>query len=263
MTINIQQLIKQKKIGLPICMLTCYDATFAKLLDKCGVEIILVGDSLGMVVQGNSSTIKVKMSDMIYHTRCVSKAAKNAMVMVDMPFGSYQESPRQAYSNAALLMEAGAKIIKLEGGEWLAETVSFLSDRGIPTCAHLGLTPQSVHKLGGYKIQGKSLENAEKIVRAAKILEGSGVDLIVLELIPTELGKRISKLISIPTIGIGAGVYVDGQVLVLHDILGLTPSPNPRFVKSFFYSGDSIEQAIKNYILAVKEKKYPDSSNSY
>ena len=263
MSINIQQLIHKKNSSSPICMLTCYDATFAKLLDKVGIDIILIGDSLGMVVQGNESTIKVKLEDMIYHTRCVSKVTKNSMIMVDMPFGSYQESPENAYRNASQLMEAGAQIVKLEGGKWLAETITFLSDRGIPTCAHLGLTPQSVHKLGGYKVQGIETQNATSIIESAKILEESGVDIVVLELIPSELGKKITKHIKIPTIGIGAGVFVDGQVLVLHDMLGLSEGHNPKFAKSFFSKGDTIEQAIRNYINAVRNKEYPNSEHSY
>lgn len=263
MSVNIRQLIDKKNSNSPICMLTCYDATFAKLLDKIGIDILLIGDSLGMVVQGNDSTIKVKMEDMIYHTRCVSKVTKNSMILVDMPFGSYQESPEQAYRNASKLMEAGAQIVKLEGGRWLAETISFLSDRGIPTCAHLGLTPQSVHKLGGYKVQGTDTKNAISIIESAKILEESGVDIVVLELIPSELGKKITKHVKIPTIGIGAGVFVDGQVLVLHDMLGLSEGHNPKFAKSFFNKGNTIEQAIQNYINAVKNRDYPSSSHSY
>ncbi len=263
MSVNIQQLIQMKKIGSPICMLTCYDATFATLLDKVGVDILLVGDSLGMVIQGNDSTIKVKLQDMIYHTRCVSSVTKNSMIMVDMPFGSYQESPEKAYANASQLMEAGAQVVKLEGGKWLAKTISFLSDRGIPTCAHLGLTPQSVHKLGGYKVQGVNTKTAKLITDAAKILEENGVDVIVLELIPSELGKRVTQQIQIPTIGIGAGVFVDGQVLVLHDMLGLTNGLQPKFVRSFFSMSKTIEQAVKNYISAVRNKEYPSSEHSY
>ena len=263
MSINIQQLVQKKNSNSPICMLTCYDATFAKLLDRVGIDILLIGDSLGMVVQGNKSTIKVKIEDMIYHTRCVSNATKNSMIMVDMPFGSYQESPEKAYSNAAQLMEAGAQIVKLEGGKWLSETISFLSDRGIPTCAHLGLTPQSVHKLGGYKVQGTETKKAVSIIESAKILEESGVDIFVLELIPSELAKKITQHVKVPTIGIGAGIYVDGQVLVLHDMLGLSEGHNPKFAKSFFSKGDTIEQAIKNYIDAVKNKEYPSSRHSY
>lgn len=263
MPVNIQKLIQRKKTGSPICMLTCYDATFAKLLDRIGIDIILVGDSLGMVIQGNDSTIKVKLVDMIYHTRCVSNAAKNSMIMVDMPFSTYQESPEKAYANAAQLMKAGAHIVKLEGGKWLAKTITFLSDRGIPTCAHIGLTPQSVYKLGGYKVQGTNPKDAETIIDTAKILEKSGVDLIVLELIPSELGKKITEQMLIPTIGIGAGIFVDGQVLVLHDMLGLSNDHNPKFVKSFFNGGETIEQAIKNYISAVRKKEYPSSAHSY
>ncbi len=263
MSVNIQQLIQKKNLNSPICMLTCYDATFAKLLDRVGIDILLIGDSLGMVVQGNKSTIKVKIEDMIYHTRCVSNATKNSMIMVDMPFGSYQESPEKAYSNAAQLMEAGAQIVKLEGGKWLSETISFLSDRGIPTCGHLGLTPQSVHKLGGYKVQGTETKKAVSIIESAKILEESGVDIFVLELIPSELAKKITQHVKVPTIGIGAGIYVDGQVLVLHDMLGLSQGHNPKFAKSFFSKGDTIEQAIKNYIDAVKNKEYPSSRHSY
>ena len=200
---------------------------------------------------------------MIYHTQCVSSATENSLLMVDMPFGSYQESPEKAYANAAKLIEAGAQIIKLEGGKWLANTISFLSDRGIPTCGHLGLTPQSVHKLGGYKVQGTNPKNANSIIDAAKTLEENGVDLIVLELIPAELGKKITQQIKIPTIGIGAGVFVDGQVLVLHDILGLNFGHTPKFVKSFFSTGNTIEQVVKNYINAVRKKEYPNLEHSY
>ena len=263
MTTNLHQLKLKKNNGNPICALTCYDATFAKILDTSGVDIILVGDSLGMVIQGNSSTLKVTLNDMIYHTNCVSKNTKNSMIMVDMPFGSYQKSPEQAYSNASPLLESGAQIVKLEGGKWLGKTIKFLSDRGIPSCAHLGLTPQSVHKIGGYKIQGKDKKDAKEIFESAKILEESGVDLIILELIPSELGERISNAVSIPTIGIGAGNGVDGQILVLYDLLGVSSSAKPKFVKNFFESSKSIESAIKKYVDEVKKGKYPDSNHSY
>ena len=263
MPTNLQQLKFKKSKGNPICALTCYDATFAKILDISGVDVILVGDSLGMVIQGNSSTLKVTLKDMIYHTNCVSKNIKNSMIMVDMPFGSYQKSPEQAYSNASQLLESGGEIVKLEGGKWLSQTIKFLSDRGIPSCAHLGLTPQSVHKIGGYKIQGKEKKDAKEIFESAKILEESGVDLIILELVPSELGKRISKTVSIPTIGIGAGSGVDGQIMVLYDLLGVSSGAKPKFVKNFLESSKSIENAIKNYVDEVKKGKYPDSTHSY
>jgi 3-methyl-2-oxobutanoate hydroxymethyltransferase len=246
-----------------ITMLTCYDASFAHLLDNCGVDILLVGDSLGMVLQGNTSTLSVSLADMAYHTACVARGRTHAWVLADMPFGSYHESPAQAYRNAATLMAAGAQMVKLEGGAWLAPTIAFLSERGIPVCAHLGLTPQTVHALGGYRVQARDDSGARQLLHDAKALESAGADMVLFELIPTPLAKQVTDALSVPTIGIGAGPHTTGQVLVLHDILDVTPGRRPRFAKNFMEGSGSIREAITRFVNDVKSGEYPGPEHGF
>jgi 3-methyl-2-oxobutanoate hydroxymethyltransferase len=241
-------------------MLTCYDATFARVADDAGVEMLLVGDSLGMVLQGKSSTLPVTLDEMAYHVCCVAAGNATAWIIGDLPFASYQQSPAQALASAAALMQAGAHMVKLEGGGWTNDTVRFLSERGIPVCAHLGLTPQSVHALGGYRIQGKSDDAALILKRDAQAIAQAGAAMLVLELLPSTLAQEITAMLTIPVIGIGAGVDCSGQVLVLHDMLGLTRGKLPRFVKNFMHGAASIDAAIANYVSDVKAKRFPDNA---
>jgi 3-methyl-2-oxobutanoate hydroxymethyltransferase len=261
--ITISDLLARRERLDRITMLTCYDASFATLLDECGVDILLVGDSLGMVLQGHASTIPVSVADIAYHTSCVARGQTNAWVLADMPFGSYQESPAQAYRNAASLMAAGAQMVKLEGGEWLAPTIKFLSERGIPVCAHLGLTPQTVHALGGYRVQGRDEAGANKLVEDAKALEAAGAAMVLFELIPSPLGKRVTEALTVPTIGIGAGPHTTGQVLVLHDILDVTPGRRPRFAKNFMQGSHSIREAVARFVAEVKSGEYPAPEHTF
>lgn len=259
---NLSTLRKMKQAGEKFTCLTAYDFTFAHVLDQCGVEVLLVGDSLGMVIQGQDSTIPVTVDDMVYHTRAVRRGARNALIMTDMPFLS-QTSPAEALENAGRLMREGAHIVKLEGGAYLAEAIRELSKYGIPVCAHLGLQPQSVHKLGGYKIQGRSDDEAQRILEEAKILQEAGADMMLLECVPTELATKITQVLHIPVIGIGAGPGCDGQVLVLHDVLGITADIKPRFVKNFMQGQESIQGAIEAFVHAVKNGTYPTQEHSF
>jgi 3-methyl-2-oxobutanoate hydroxymethyltransferase len=246
-----------------ITMLTCTDASFAGLLDAAGIDIFLIGDSLGMVVQGHDSTLPVTMDDMVYHTRCVARTTQRAMVLGDLPFGSYQQSPQQAFENAARLMSAGAHMVKLEGGEVMAETVEFLVSRGIPVCGHIGLTPQSVHALGGFKVQGKTDDAARDLVSAGKALQQAGASLMVLELVPAEVGKQVTEVLDIPVIGIGAGPHCSGQILNLYDMLDIYQGRKPRFVKNFMQGADSISTAVGNYVKEVKAGTFPGPEHSF
>lgn len=243
-----------------IAMLTCYDATFAAVLDNAGVDCLLVGDSLGMVLQGQASTVPVTLEQMVYHTQCVARGNRTAWVVGDLPFGSYQVSREQALQSATALMQAGAHMVKLEGGGWTADTVRFLVARGIPVCAHLGLTPQSVHALGGYRIQGRGDEAASVVKEHASQLAEAGASLLVLELVPSALAKAITDALPIPVIGIGAGVDCSGQVLVLHDLLNLTPGKLPRFVRNFMEGSTSVQMAVKRYVDDVKGRHFPVES---
>ncbi|MHB1142809.1 MAG: 3-methyl-2-oxobutanoate hydroxymethyltransferase [Sulfuricaulis sp.] len=255
---------EMKRRGEKITCLTAYDYSFASLLENAGIDMIMVGDSLGMVMQGHDSTLPVSVADMVYHARCVARGAKRALIIVDLPFMSYQQSPAHAFASAGRLMQkGGAQVVKLEGGEPMAETVRFLVERGIPVCAHLGLTPQSVHQLGGYRVQGREATAAEKIRHDAKVLQEAGASLLVLEAVPSELAKTISSDLEIPTIGIGAGPDCDGQVLVLQDMLGIYPRPSPKFSKNFMQGADSVEAAVKSYIAAVKSGAFPGSEHSF
>jgi 3-methyl-2-oxobutanoate hydroxymethyltransferase len=253
---TISQLNAQYQSGEKIVFLTAYEASFAALMDQAGVDAILVGDSLGNVVQGHQSTTPVTMEEMVYHVECVARGNQSAFLMADMPFASYS-TPEQAIDNAAHLMRAGAQMVKLEGGEWLADTVRFLVDRSVPVCAHLGLMPQSVHTLGGFKVQGKSPEAAKKLIAEAKLLQDAGAQMLLLEAIPSDLGKAVTQAIQIPTIGIGAGPDCSGQVLVMHDMLGAFPGRTPKFVKNFLEGQGSIDAAIRAYVKEVKAGNFP------
>lgn len=263
MKMTVSTLLKLKQEAQKISMLTCYDASFASLMADAGVEMLLVGDSLGMVIQGESSTLPVSLEQMVYHTRCVAKQAGNAMVVADLPFGAYQQSPQQAFAASAQLMAAGAEMVKLEGGEYMAETVRFLVQRGIPVCAHIGLTPQSVHVFGGFKVQGKTDAGAEQLKRDAKALEVAGAAVVLMEMVPASLAKEITASLQVPTIGIGAGVDVDGQVLVVYDMLGVYPGKKARFVKNFLHGADSIPAALQAYVQAVKAKTFPAPEHTF
>ncbi len=247
--------------GEKITMLTCYEAMFARLLDECGVDTILVGDSLGMLVQGHSSTVPVSLEDIVYHTRCVARGNKHAWLIGDLPFGSYQDSREQALRSSVALMQAGAHMVKLEGGGWTAETVHFLTERGIPVCAHLGLTPQSVHALGGFRIQGRDQAGADTLRRHASELAQAGATMMVLELMPSGVATQVqADNPGLITIGIGAGTATAGQVLVLHDMLNITRGKLPRFVRNFMAEGGSIGDAVSRFVLEVKAGRFPDES---
>lgn len=244
-------------------VLTCYDATFAGILENAGIDVLLVGDSLGNVLHGDSTTLSVTLDDMIYHTRCVARGSNKSFIISDMPFGSYQVSPQQAFKNASRMIAAGAHMVKIEGGKIMTDTVEFLTQRGIPVCAHIGLTPQSVHQLGGYKLQGNSEKSAKQLLDDAKSLEKSGASLLVMEVVPAKLAKKITNTLTIPTIGIGAGVDCSGQVLVLHDMLGLSQGKKPRFVKDFMQNAKSIPEAVANYVTAVKTGQFPSKEHEF
>ena len=261
--VSLPRLREMRAAGEPIAMLTCYDASFARLLDAAGVDCVLVGDSLGMVVQGLDSTLPVTVADVAYHTRCVARGLAAAWLIADMPFGSYQAGPEQALAHAVELMQAGAKMVKLEGGAWLAPTVAFLVERGIPVCGHLGLTPQSVHALGGYRIQGRTESDAERLIADAHALNDAGAAMLVLELIPAALAARATQAVGMPTIGIGAGAGVSGQVLVLHDMLDVYPGKKPRFVRNFMQGQPTIGSAVAAYVTAVKDRSFPAPEHGY
>jgi 3-methyl-2-oxobutanoate hydroxymethyltransferase len=262
--IALPELARMKHAGEKIAMLTGYDASFAALEDRCGVDVILVGDSLGNVIQGKTSTLPVTIDQMVYHTECVGHIVQRAMVVADMPFGSYQESKEQALRNAVRLLAAGAEMVKLEGGAVMAETTHFLVERGIPVCAHIGLTPQSVHALGGYRVQGRGEEGAARMKTDAHALEQAGAALMVLEMVPAALAGEITReLKACATIGIGAGKECDGQVLVLHDMLGVYPGKKGRFVRDFMATAQSIDGAVQAYVAAVKDGSFPAPEHCY
>lgn len=256
-------LAKMRAAGEKIAVLTCYDASFAQRCEDAGVDAVLIGDSLGMVLQGHDSTLPVTLADIAYHTAAVARGCKRPLIIADMPFGSFQESPQQALRNAVTLMAAGAQMVKIEGGVELAETTRFLSARGVPVCAHIGLTPQSVHQLGGYRIQGKDASGATRLIADALAQQDAGAALIVLEAIPAALASEVNRQLIIPTIGIGASVECSGQVLVLHDMLDISPGKKARFVKNFMAEQASIAAAIAAYVNAVKAKKFPGPEHCY
>jgi len=263
---TITSLQKMKMNAEKITCITAYDASFAQILAESGVDIILVGDSLGMVIQGNDSTVPVTMKDMIYHTQLVSKgnnrANTSAFLIADLPYMSYA-TPEQTYKNASKLMQAGAQMVKFEGGSWLLSTITGLVERGIPVCGHLGLTPQSVDALGGYQIQGKDASSANKIKQEAQKLVDAGIQMLVLECVPTNLAKEISETLVVPVIGIGAGKHTDAQVLVLYDMLGITPGFKAKFVKNFMADNNDVCSAIKSFIHEVKSGIFPTDKHSF
>ncbi|SMB26172.1 3-methyl-2-oxobutanoate hydroxymethyltransferase [Sterolibacterium denitrificans] len=261
--VTLHELGTRYAAGEKIATLTAYDASFAALLDRCGIDVILVGDSLGNVLQGHGTTLPVTMEHMIYHTESVARGSKRAFVAADMPWASYQESPAQALRNASRLMAAGAQMVKLEGGAVMAETVRFLSERGIPVWAHIGLTPQSVHALGGYRVQGKGEDAARRMKDDALSLQQAGAAMLLIEMIPATLGAELTQLLKIPTIGIGAGPGCSGQVLVLHDMLGIYPGKTARFVRNFLQGAESIDAAVRAYVGAVKDGSFPAPEHTY
>jgi 3-methyl-2-oxobutanoate hydroxymethyltransferase len=260
--ITITKLLAMHAEGEKISMLTAYDSTMSALLNRCGVETILIGDSLGNVIQGHTSTTPVTVEQVAYHTKCVARANTHAFVIADLPFASYGD-PVKALDSAATLMRAGADMVKLEGGNWQIDIIQYLVERSVPVCAHLGLLPQSVHVLGGYKVQGKSKDAASLMLDQAIACEQAGAQMIVLEAIPSSLGEKITEALSIPTIGIGAGPNCSGQVLVLQDMLGISPGKPPKFVKNFMEGHHSIEAAVKAYVREVKSGKFPGPEHGF
>jgi 3-methyl-2-oxobutanoate hydroxymethyltransferase len=260
-TLNILQAMYGKREKL--AMLTCYDASFAAMLDAQGVDVLLVGDSLGMVLQGYDSTLPVTLDDMVYHTACVTRGSKRPFIMADMPFGTSQVSPQQTFANAARLMVAGSQMVKIEGGGEMVDTVRFLSARGIPVCAHIGLTPQSVHQLGGYRVQGRSADDAQRLIAEAQALQQAGAAMLLLEAVPAVLATEITAALSIPTIGIGAGAGCSGQVLVLHDMLDIYPGKKARFVKNYMQGASSIAEAVSRYVAEVKRGSFPAPEHGF
>lgn len=269
---KINALIQRAKAGEKLAMLTCYDATFAKLMEGAGVDMLLVGDSLGMVLQGADNTLNVSMHHMSYHTKMVAAGALNTVIVADMPIGSYELDREAALKNARWLIKSGAHMVKLEGGGERVNTARYLVENGIPVCAHLGFTPQAVNQLGGYKIQGKTQEGAEKILQDAIAMSEAGVSFVLLEMVPAQLAKKITETIAAPTIGIGAGVDCSAQVLVLQDLLGIYTGPgskkpeefkSPRFVRNFLKDTGSIQAAVKLYVNAVKSKTFPAPEHCY
>lgn len=262
--ITVPMLRQMKAAGERIVALTAYDASFARVLDANGVDVVLVGDSLGMVVQGHKSTLPVTVADIVYHTACVSRGLRSALLIADMPFQSYATPARALDSSIPMLAEGSASMVKLEGAGPMLETINFLSVRDIPVCAHLGLTPQSVLKLGGYKVQGREQVAAERLLSDAEAVAAAGADLLVLECVPSALAAEITARLTIPTIGIGAGPSCDGQILVLHDMLGISSGHRrPRFVKNFLEQADSIAAAVKAYADAVRDGSFPGPEHGY
>ena len=260
--ITVSTLAKMKLEQKKITALTAYDASFAKLFHDNGIDIVLVGDSLGMVLQGGDDTLAVTTDEIAYHTRCVRAGSKDLFVVADMPFMSYA-NPQQSCENAAKLMRAGANMVKVEGGEWLHESIQALTQQGIPVCGHLGLTPQSVHVFGGFKIQGREQEQADKMVADAQALERAGVQLLVIECIPSALAKRITEEVNIPVIGIGAGKDTDGQILVMHDLVGISAGYIPKFSKNYLAESGNMPDAVKNYCSDVKSGAFPTSEHEF
>ena len=261
--LTLTDFVRMKAEGENIACLTAYDASFGALVDRAGVDFVLVGDSLGMVIQGHDTTVPVTIDDMIYHTNCVSRALRRGFLVADMPFLSFATNEHALASAAGLLQEGGAKMVKLEGGAEQADVVEYLAIRGISICAHLGLTPQHVHKLGGFRVQGKSDSEADRMVAEAKILESAGADIVLLECVPSALAARVTEELTVPVIGIGAGPDVSGQILVLYDILGVSPGRKPRFAHNFLAGRSNIEEAVTAYVAAVKDGSYPADEHCY
>ena len=261
--VTLSTLARMKADGHKIASLTCYDASFAVLLDEADVDVVLVGDSMGMVIQGHDTTVPVTMSDIVYHTRAVARGLHRPFLIADLPFMSYPSKELALENSVRLMQEGGAKMVKLEGGAGQVEIVEFLASHDIAVCAHLGLKPQSVHKVGGFRVQGREEEAAERMLRDAKALEAVGADVVLLECIPSALGTHITKELHVPVIGIGAGPDTDGQILVLYDVLDITSGRKPRFSKNFLAGRDSALEAIKAYTQAVKTKEYPGPEHCF
>ncbi|EGX7688831.1 3-methyl-2-oxobutanoate hydroxymethyltransferase [Vibrio parahaemolyticus] len=259
MTIN--DLIKWKQEGRKFATSTAYDASFAQLFESQEMPVLLVGDSLGMVLQGENDTLPVTVDDIVYHTRCVRAGSPNCLLMADMPFMSYA-TPEQACESAAKLMRAGANMVKIEGGDWLVDTVKMLTERAVPVCAHLGLTPQSVNIFGGYKIQGRDQEKADRMVKDALALQEAGAQIVLLECVPAELAERITKVLDVPVIGIGAGNVTDGQILVMHDMFGISANYMPKFSKNFLAETGDMRKAVAKYIEDVANGVFPDDAHT-
>ena len=261
--VTVPKLQERARAGEKLAMLTCYDASFARISDEAGVDMLLIGDSLGMVIEGHDTTLKVSMEATEHHVQCVARGSGKALVIADMPFGSFQESPAQAFHNAARLIAAGSQMVKMEGGAVMAETTRFLVDRGIPVCAHIGLTPQSINTLGGYRVQGRTDDAVERLLADAKAHEQAGAAIVLMEAMPATLAKRVTESLAVPTIGIGAGPDVSGQVLVNYDMLDIYPGRKARFVKNFMEGAPSVKAAIEAYVKAVKNKTFPGPEHSF
>ncbi|MGR5160243.1 3-methyl-2-oxobutanoate hydroxymethyltransferase [Vibrio owensii] len=259
MTIN--DLIKWKQEGRKFATSTAYDASFAQLFESQEMPVLLVGDSLGMVLQGKNDTLPVTVEDIAYHTRCVRAGSPNCLLMADMPFMSYA-TPEQACENAATLMRAGANMVKIEGGDWLVDTVKMLTERAVPVCGHLGLTPQSVNIFGGYKVQGRDQEKADRMVKDALALQEAGAQIVLLECVPAELADRITQVLDVPVIGIGAGNVTDGQILVMHDMFGISANYMPKFSKNFLAETGDMRKAVAQYMADVESGAFPDAAHT-
>jgi 3-methyl-2-oxobutanoate hydroxymethyltransferase len=255
--VNVSTLVRMKAAGEPIACLTAYDASFAQLVDQAGTDLVLVGDSLGMVIQGHDTTVPVTVDDIVYHTRVVARGLRRAFLVADMPFMSYSSKEQALENSVRLMQEGGAMMVKLEGGAGQVGIVEHLARHDIPVCAHIGLKPQSVHKIGGFKVQGRDAQKAKQMVNDAVALENAGADIILLECVPNELGKAVTDTVSVPVIGIGAGPDVDGQILVLYDVLGITQGRLPRFVQNFMIGADSPLDACHRFVQAVRNQEYP------
>ena len=262
MKATINTFIRHKRDGRKFACLTSYGYCDAVAATEAGVELLLVGDSLGMVIQGHDSSLPVTIEDVAYHVRCVRRGNKGALLMADLPFMSYY-TENATLENAAMLMREGAQIVKLEGGAWLAQSTRLLVERGVPVCAHMGLTPQSVNHLGGYRVQGRDPAKAQAMINEAKLLEEAGASFILLECVPFTLGKAITEALSVPVIGIGAGPDTDGQIMVLHDLIGMYPGKPAKFVKNFLESRDSVQSAVQAYVAAVQNKEFPGPEHCY
>jgi 3-methyl-2-oxobutanoate hydroxymethyltransferase len=261
--VTVPALAQMAADGRKITMLTAYDASLAAAADRAGVDVLLVGDSLGMVVQGHASTLSVRLADVLYHTRCVVAGRSRALVVADLPFGSYQEGAEAAYRASAAALKAGAGMVKLEGGAWLAPTVDFLAMRGVPVCGHVGLQPQSVNVLGGYRVQGRTPDAAELLLADGRALAAAGAAMLVVECVPRDLGAALTGAVGIPVIGIGAGPACSGQVLVIYDALGVTTGRPARFVRNFMTGHDSIEAALAAYVAAVRDGSFPGPEHCF
>lgn len=261
-TVTLSTLQAAKRAGEPFSCITAYDASLAHAASQEGIEVLLVGDSLGMVLQGHTSTLPVTLEDICYHTRCVARGKGSSLLMADLPFMS-NANPQKMLQDAGSLMRAGAEMVKIEGEAWLADGIHELTRRGVPVCAHMGLTPQTVHQMGGYKVQGRDAARAEQIIADARQLVEAGASIILLECVPADLGRAMSEALDVPVIGIGAGPDVDGQILVMHDILGVSLGRTPRFVKNFLEGTDSISAAFRAYHEAVKTRQFPTEEHSF